>query len=166
MIVWKFVFLQICRNFCYNCSMSAQTIFVQSLKAAGQSLTRPRQLVFDALQHHRSLTMHELTKACAGVDRASVYRTVELFEKLGIIVRIPTGWKYRLELGEAFHEHHHHATCRVCGASIALPEDAELEKRLEKLAAQRHFTLESHQIELTGTCEACRSEQSYSSAIQ
>lgn len=135
--------------------MNAQSIFVKSLKDSGQSLTRPRQLVFDALQHHRSLTMNELTKACNEIDRASVYRTVELFEKLGIIIRIPNGWKYRLELGEAFHEHHHHATCQSCGASIALPEDKELEKRLEQLAAQRHFVLQSHQIELTGLCESC-----------
>lgn len=139
--------------------MNAQAVFVKSLKDAGQSLTRPRQLVFDALQHHRSLTMSELTRACSTIDRASVYRTVELFEMLGIIVRIPTGWKYRLELGDAFHEHHHHATCRICGASIALPEDKELEKRLEKLASQRHFLLETHQIELSGVCEACQTER-------
>lgn len=100
--------------------------------------------------------MAELVNACPSVNRASVYRTCEAFEKLGIIVRIPTGWKYRLELGEAFHEHHHHATCERCGASIALPEDSRLEKRLEELAARRNFTLTSHQIELTGICEACQ----------
>jgi len=91
--------------------------------------------------------MAELIAACPGIDRASVYRTSELFEKLGILVRIPHGWKYRLELGEAFHEHHHHATCATCGASIALPEDPALETRLHELAARRHFTLTSHQIE-------------------
>jgi Fur family ferric uptake transcriptional regulator len=112
--------------------------------------------VFDALQHHKSLTMAELVAACPGVDRASVYRTSEVFESLQVIVRIPTGWKYRLELGEAFHEHHHHATCSSCGASIALPEDQALEKRLQALAKRRNFTLATHQIELTGTCESCQ----------
>ncbi|MCA9327123.1 transcriptional repressor, partial [Candidatus Saccharibacteria bacterium] len=53
-------------------------------------------------------------------------------------------------------EHHHHATCTNCGASIALPEDKALEKRLHELAARRNFTLQSHQIELTGLCEACQ----------
>jgi Fe2+ or Zn2+ uptake regulation protein len=91
--------------------MSSQAIFEKSLKQAGVSLTKPRQVVFKGLQHHKSLTMAELVAACTGVDRASVYRTTELFERLGIIIRIPNGWKYRLELGEAFHEHHHHATC-------------------------------------------------------
>ncbi len=136
--------------------MSSQGTFEKVLKDNRVSLTKPRQAVFEALQHHKSLTMAELVTACPGVDRASVYRTSELFEKLGIIIRIPTGWKYRLELGEAFHEHHHHATCSVCGASIALPEDTALEKRLHELATRRNFTLTSHQIELTGTCESCK----------
>jgi Fur family ferric uptake transcriptional regulator len=136
--------------------MSSQEVFEKTLKEHRCSLTLPRQAVFDALQHHTSLTMAELAASCPGIDRSSVYRTSELFEKLGIVVRIPTGWKYRLELGEAFHEHHHHATCATCGASIALPEDPALEKRLRDLAARRSFSLTSHQIELTGTCETCR----------
>lgn len=119
-------------------------------------MTKPRQAVFEALQHHQSLTMSELVAACPDIDRASVYRTAEVFERLGVVVRIPTGWKYRLELGEAFHEHHHHATCSNCGASIALPEDPALEKRLHELAKRRSFTLTSHQIELNGLCEACQ----------
>jgi len=114
--------------------MTAQHIFEKALADNQQSLTKPRQRVFNALQHHTSLTMPELTDACQDVDRASVYRTVTLFEKLGIVIRIPTGWKYRLELGEAFHEHHHHATCDRCGASIALPEDATLEQQRHALA--------------------------------
>ncbi|QQS19721.1 transcriptional repressor [Candidatus Saccharibacteria bacterium] len=141
--------------------MSSQIVFETALKQNNLSLTKPRQAVFEALQHHKSLTMAELVAACPGVNRASVYRTSEVFERLGIIMRIPTGWKYRLELGEAFHEHHHHATCSACGASIALPEDLALEKRLRDLAARRNFTLISHQIELTGHCDACVTPQVY-----
>ncbi len=137
--------------------MSSQTIFEKSLKDVHQSITKPRQAVFDALQHHQSLTTAQLIAACPDVDRASVYRTVDLFETLDIVKRIPNGWKYRLELGEAFLEHHHHATCRICGASIALPENPALEKTMQELAARRSFTLESHQIELVGICEACTS---------
>ena len=134
---------------------SSQTTFEKALQTAGLSMTKPRQAVFDALQHHRSLTMAELTAACLGHDRSSIYRTTDAFEKLGIVVRIPTGWKYRFELGTDYLEHHHHATCTRCGASIALPEDTELEAHLHALASRRHFKLENHQIELLGTCENC-----------
>lgn len=136
--------------------MSTQSIFENALREQSLSITRPRQAVFEALQHHKNLTMSELVKACSVADRASIYRTVDVLEKIGVIVRIPTGWKYRLELGEAFHEHHHHATCTECGASIALPEDKILEKRLNELAQQRRFRLRSHQIELVGLCESCQ----------
>jgi Fur family ferric uptake transcriptional regulator len=136
--------------------MTIQKTFEKVLSDNRQSLTRPRQAVFDALQHHKNLTMGELIATSPTVNRASLYRTTEIFERFGIIVRIPDGWKYRLELGEAFLEHHHHATCHRCGSSIALPEDKELEKRLHKLATNRSFRLESHQIELIGLCENCQ----------
>ncbi|HPR09698.1 transcriptional repressor [Candidatus Saccharibacteria bacterium] len=136
--------------------MNAQKTFEHTLAKHHQSHTRTRQQVFDALAHHANLSMRELTRRCSNVDRASVYRSVKLFEQLGIIVRIPHGWKYRLELGEAFHEHHHHATCDTCGASIALPEDSTLEDRLQELASRRHFRLTSHQIELHGQCQNCQ----------
>ncbi len=136
--------------------MHAQVILENTLRAAHQSLTKPRQTVFDALQHHRSLTMRELVLACSHVNRSSVYRTVELFEELGIVSRIPNGWKYRLELGEKFLDHHHHASCRSCGASIALPEDPSLELHMYELARRKNFKLESHQIELIGLCQSCQ----------
>lgn len=135
--------------------MSAQEIFEKTLLSHGYSQTRPRQVVFDALQHHQSRTMHEIVVATSEHDRSSIYRTIELFEKLGIVVRIPQGFKHRFELGLDYHEHHHHATCNICGASIAMPEDPQLETRLQELAKRRHFTLTSHQIELHGLCEAC-----------
>lgn len=139
--------------------MNSDETFRKTLRTHQLSATKPRLAVFTALKHHKSLTMSQLVKACASVDRASVYRVVAAFEKIGILVRIPSGWKYLLELGEAFNEHHHHATCTVCGGSIALPEDAELESRLQKMAARRNFQIDSHQIELLGICEACQLAQ-------
>lgn len=150
------LFLQICRNFVYTCNMNTQRILEDTLRTARQSMTTPRQAVFDALQHHRSLTMRELVAACAHINRATIYRSVKLFEQLGIVTRIPNGWKYRLELGEKFLDHHHHATCHNCGASIALPEDPSLELHLNELASRKNFKLESHQIELLGLCYACQ----------
>jgi len=33
------------------------------------------------------------------------------------------GWKYKLELSNAFQHHHHHLTCLQCGGVTPLPED-------------------------------------------
>lgn len=136
--------------------MNTVTGLEERLHAGGQSLTKPRQAVFAALQGQEPLTMHELITRCPDVDRASVYRTVALFEQLGVVQRLQTGWKYRLELSDDFHEHHHHATCLHCSRVVPLPEDAALEARLRELATAHCFSLQGHQIELSGFCENCQ----------
>jgi Fur family transcriptional regulator, ferric uptake regulator len=131
--------------------------FKTTLKTAGYSLTKSRQLVFTALQDKEPQTMHEIVAACAGqADRASVYRTIALFERLGIVQRLQIGWKYKLELSDAFHHHHHHLTCRRCGKTMPLPEDTQLEKRLEDLAGTQNFVMQGHQLEIQGLCQSCQ----------
>ena len=137
-------------------TMSSYTeAFTDYLQQAGYSLTEPRLSVFRALQSSAPLTMHELVGRCLDVDRATVYRTVGLFEELGILQRLQAGWKYRLELTGVFHEHHHHATCLQCGVSIPLPEDERLEHELQRLADEYGFHMQRHQLELQGVCTSC-----------
>lgn len=131
--------------------------FKKTLKARGQSLTRTRLAVFTALQDKEPQTMREVVKACEGqVDRASVYRTISLFEGLGIVQRLQIGWKYKLELSDAFHHHHHHLTCLKCGRTIPLPEDRQLEARLHMLSRSQNFIMKGHQLEIQGLCADCR----------
>lgn len=131
------------------------TEFKKSLKDHGQSLTKPRLLVFEALQDQEPQTMHEIVARSLQVDRASVYRTIALFERMGIVQRLQIGWKYKLELSDTFHHHHHHLTCRGCGKTIPISEDNELELRLKTLAAAQNFTMQGHQLEIQGLCQNC-----------
>jgi Fe2+ or Zn2+ uptake regulation protein len=147
------LFLQICRNLCYYCNVKP---LQNALQHAGYSSTQARRLVFRALQGQTPLTMHELVERCRDIDRASVYRTIALFERLGIVQRVQTGWKYRLELSDTFHEHHHHATCLNCRRSFDIPEDTRLEVRLYEMADTMDFQLERHQLELQGYCLDCK----------
>ena len=126
-----------------------------TLKQHGFSLTAARRKVFAALQDQEPQAMHELILHCAGIDRASTYRIVALFEQVGIVQRLHIGWKYKLELTDAFSHHHHHLSCLACGQVIALPEDAALEKRLLALAQARHFLAQDHQLEIRGHCAEC-----------
>lgn len=99
--------------------------------------------------------MQQLIEQCSAIDRASVYRIVALFERLDIVQRLQTGWKYKIELSDAFHDHHHHATCLRCGNTIALAEDHTLERLLHRVAELHRFRLHSHQLELQGYCQSC-----------
>lgn len=127
-----------------------------TLKSRSKSLTLVRRTVFEILGDHDALSMNELIQKVGAVaDRASVYRTVQLFEDLGIIHRVQIGWKYKLELSDAFVSHHHHLTCLNCGKVIPLDEDTNLEKELAKLARDNNFEATGHQLEIRGYCSSC-----------
>ncbi len=129
----------------------------QQLKSRGYSITHPRTIVFKALEDKEALTMAELVAICGQqLDRATVYRTVGLFEDLGIIRRVQIGWKYKLELTDSFSHHHHHLTCTNCGKVTPIIEDDALEDRINSLAKAYHFTPSDHQIEIRGLCYACQ----------
>ncbi len=135
---------------------SAQDVFESLLKQKSQSRTKARQSVFDVLaESDAPLAMRELVAKSNDVDRASVYRAVELFEQLGIASRIYTGWKYKIELSDRFTAHHHHLTCTGCGKSVAISED-ELERFMDTVAARHGFRANAHQIEIQGLCAACQ----------
>lgn len=135
---------------------SAKDSFRSLLKGQGYSITQARLAVFDALLGQEPLSMHELVARAQDVDRASVYRTIDLFERLGIVQRLNTGWKYKIELSDKFTDHHHHITCVQCGKTVAMNEH-ELERFIDLIAREQGFTPISHQIEIQGLCEACYS---------
>jgi Fur family ferric uptake transcriptional regulator len=135
---------------------SNEQTFVQLLKSNRQSVTQARLKVFSALLGQEPMSMHQLVGSVPTIDRASVYRIVELFEGLGIVQRLHTGWKYKLELSDTFADHHHHMTCTRCGNTTTMNE-GELEQLMDRLAAHYDFTPTAHQIEIQGICKVCAS---------
>src|SRR5437868_2920376 len=98
------------------------------LKNGGASLTKPRRAVFDLLLGQEPQSMQVLIKRADGkLDRATVYRTVDLFERPGIVHRLNIGWKYKIELSDVFVGHHHHFHCTNCGKTYSLPPNPMLE---------------------------------------
>jgi Fur family ferric uptake transcriptional regulator len=127
------------------------------LKQAGYSLTKPRLTVFSALQAQKPKTMGELIVSLDGVvDRASIYRTVALFEKLDIVHRIQHGWKYRLELSDAYASHHHHLTCQNCQRVISFVEPEGLDGMINSIVTHNGFTTTNHNLEIYGLCPECQ----------
>lgn len=136
---------------------SATNSFAALLKHHKQSVTNPRLMVFEALLGQEPMSMRQLTARAQGVDRASVYRAIELFERLGVVQRLHSGWKYRLELTDRFAPHHHHLTCVQCGATTAISESA-LEQLVLRLAQGQGFKPTAHQIEIQGLCALCQQQ--------
>lgn len=87
-------------------------------------------------------------------DLVTVYRTLEAFEGIGIIQRIPleeSGCLFELtEPGD----HHHHFVCRECHRTERL--DLCLAKELEDRAEKLGFSQVSHLMEVYGLCKDCQ----------
>jgi Fur family transcriptional regulator, ferric uptake regulator len=135
----------------------SKNLLQKILKDNGYSLTKPRQLVCEFLQDNDPLAMRELVNKAGGrIDRASLYRTVALFEKLGIVQRIYIGWKYKIELSDIFTHHHHHISCLKCGKIVAITEEDKIEQLIANLAAKHNFVAQNHQLEIRGLCPNCQ----------
>lgn len=143
----------------YFCHMDAESLVLlqKILKDNGYSLTRPRQIVCELLWNEEPRSIRELTLRSQDlIDRATLYRTLDLFEKLGLIRRVYIGWKHKIELSDIFtHHHHHHISCLGCGKVVAITEDAEIERLIYGISQRYGFTKPSHQLEVAGYCPEC-----------
>lgn len=128
------------------------------LHKAGSRLTEPRRQVFMILEGaSQPLSLRQISSRVEGVNRASIYRTLEIFNSLNIIEIVYVGWKKRYELASPFQPHHHHLQCVQCQELISL-STPELETVISQLASAHGYRLISHHIELRGLCMNCRTE--------
>lgn len=138
--------------------MSVYDQYIHQLKQEKLSITKSRRLVFETIAGNHGITMAQLTKKLTPqIHRASVYRVVGTLEKYGIIKRVYTGWKYTLELSEAYdNQHHHHLHCTNCNKIINTEHDIKLERVIYDHAMQYGFTMKSHELNIQGMCLECR----------
>ena len=123
-------------------------------------MTEPRQVVFEVLQNaNKPMRVTDLAKLIEKVDKVSVYRTVDLFEKIGVTHRVWTGFKSKVELSDAFSPHHHHFMCLECGKTLGIKSE-KLEDDLCSMEKEYGFKLTQHSIELSGFCGDCRDRPS------
>jgi len=133
-----------------------ETRYTQALRQGGVRSTIARKAVFSALcSVETPLSLQDIISRVEDADRASVYRTLELFEKLQIVNVILIGWKKQFELAAPYKSHHHHIHCEQCGKVISI-ESPSLEKLIKSISEQKGFHLHRHTLELSGCCVACR----------
>lgn len=129
--------------------------FAKILKQNNVSVTTVRRAIFDALAAtDKPLKNGEIAALVPSVDRASIYRTLELFDRLKLTTTITRGWTPFTELAEPFKPHHHHIICEKCGVVQEI-ENNTLEDVLGLIANRHNFTLSKHTVELTGLCKNC-----------
>ena len=133
----------------------------ERLRARGLRLTAQRQRVLAAvtgLEHATPESIGARLREEAGPggpapDTSTVYRNLELLERLGLV------WHTHLGKGApVYHvaEHPHlHVVCSYCG-DVSSVDPGILDGAAERLAAEHGFTVDVGHVALTGTCRACR----------
>jgi Fur family transcriptional regulator, ferric uptake regulator len=127
----------------------------EALLKAKLRTTKPRTQIFDTLKSlNRPMSIMDIVNACPGIDKVSVYRTIELFVELRIVSTIPHGWKHVYELAAPFIPHHHHLICEKCGNLTEIHSD-RLESIITSLTDEHGFKTSGHHFEITGLCREC-----------
>jgi Fur family ferric uptake transcriptional regulator len=134
--------------------------FRHVLATHNQSATKARLRVFQLLTHQQPQSMKQLIERAAGnVDRVSIYRNIELFERLGIVKKVYIGWKYKVELSDMFTSHHHHLLCLGCGKVVDIQDEKHIESFIQSVAMEQGFSVKGHQFEIEGYCQKCTTKK-------
>lgn len=119
---------------------------------AGLKMTGQRKLILKVLaeagDHPSVETLYERAKEIdPSVSMATVYRTVNLLDELGLIVRHE--FKESFARFEVNAEHHHHLIDLETGEVIEF-QNGELEALKERIANELGYELIDHTLELYG----------------
>ena len=131
------------------------------LRRAEQRYTKGRRALVATLRSvGQPVTIPQILDASEGLAQSSVYRNLVVLEEAGVVTRIVTNDDFaRYELAERLTHHHHHLICSACGdvTDFSLGETAEarLDEALHEIAEQAGFTVETHRLDLVGTCSNC-----------
>ena len=134
--------------------------FALFLQQAGQKLTSERAaLVREIFSTHYHFEADELLFKMKGknvkISRATVYRTLELLVKSGMVRRVHLGedhYHYEHVRGDS---HHDHLICTTCGGVIEFHDEA-LEQRQREICEKKRFTPTFHNLQILGVCDSCR----------
>jgi Fur family ferric uptake transcriptional regulator len=132
----------------------------RTLHERGLRMTPQRQLVLDAVRELEHATPEQICqrvqRVTPTVNITTVYRTLELLEKLNLVRHTHLGHgapSYSVD------EHEHvHLVCHSCGRVAEVPCSL-LDELAERLDQGHGFRLDASHLALSGTCRDCVAEQ-------
>ncbi len=137
------------------------------LREGGSKLTPQRLAILDVIiaQEGLHLTIEEIydkvreVKPETGV--ATVYRTILLFEELGIVKKLDLNdgiYRYELNHEEEVHGHHH-LVCSACGKVEEVRDDL-LDSVEQIIERDYKFRIKDHSLKFYGLCSDCYTNES------
>jgi len=123
-----------------------------------QKLTAQRQAILDMINRFdkhwdADEVAYALKEEGISIGIATVYRGLAALAEQGLIESIQLADKKRYERADK--AHHDHLVCTDCG-SIEEFCNPEIETLQDKVAEERGFKIQGHQLLLFGLCKVCR----------
>lgn len=130
---------------------------LSAVRKNGHRVTTAKRTVAEVLTEvGGDLTADILTSAVQTrhpeVSQSTIYRILEEFEELGIVVHAHLG-----QSAAVYHlagSVHAHLTCEVCKRTFEIPA-THFDALSEALRAAYGFELDRHHVALSGTCSTC-----------
>jgi Fur family transcriptional regulator, ferric uptake regulator len=139
-----------------------------------QRWTATREAILGLLSqttHHLSAKeiYASLYKECPRIGLTTVYRTLDLLHRSGLINKLVLGdgqARYEFKAGRK-EAHHHHLVCVNCDKIIDYnefeKEELELVHKTEALLSKKfNFFITDHNIEFLGYCKSCQKAKALS----
>ncbi|NMA86034.1 MAG: transcriptional repressor [Tissierellia bacterium] len=133
----------------------------EKFKKEGYKLTTQRRVILDAIvenqeKHLNPEEIYDIVKIrYPEIGIATVYRTLQLLEKLNIIYKLNFDDGYnRYELNKSS-DNHHHLICLKCGKVMEVKLDL-LEKLENEIEEENGFKIVDHNVKFFGYCASCQ----------
>ncbi len=126
----------------------------QGLKLTGERTSLLREIFSTHYHFEADELLFKMKEKGAKISRATVYRTLELLVKSGMVRRVHLGedhYHYEHVTGNS---HHDHLICTTCGGVIEF-NDPILEARQHEICEKKKFTPTFHNLQILGVCDAC-----------
>ena len=142
-----------------RCQLLAQ------IEARGVRLTAQRRALIETIQEadahlDAANLLKQARKRNPDIDRATVYRTIELLKKLGMIDELDlmhlNGEKHYYEARTR--QDHLHLACFECGEIIEFATPA-FERLKQQIATANQFEIQVTRLEVGGLCSSCAAKK-------
>jgi Fur family ferric uptake transcriptional regulator len=134
-------------------------LFINFFKDKKLRLSHPRLLIYQELSDTKTpLSPQELyqilLKKQKRIGLTSIYRSLDLFESMGMVFKIINGSSVKYKLCE-IEDHHHHIICKACGNVVEL-NFCDISDWSKKVTESTGYQVIDHQLNFYGFCKACK----------
>ena len=132
---------------------------LDQLRGRGVRLTPQRLLILNAVSQgggHMGVdeVFRKARESYPYMDIATVYRTLHLFRRMGVVTEVAIGDRLHFEITNP-DAPHHHMVCRPCGGAYDLAPDY-LDQFRNTLTEEFDFEPDLDNFTVTGVCSTCK----------